>query len=178
MLDNGHVLVLSPGNGNITEFDMEGKEVGRFDLPGASHGFRLPNGHTLVMVQGNQVHRTGQELEADQRDRAGGTRPSASNDGKLVFSSAGARRTAACLSEDRQASLSYDSRARVAIAECIEPTSHVADTEPGGDYDEQSILSSVPGRGVAGGQLRRGWPGGRPGRSGPGPVVRGAAADR
>ena len=49
---------LSPGIGNIIEFDMEGKEVGRFEQPGASHGFRLPNGHTLVTVRGNQVHRT------------------------------------------------------------------------------------------------------------------------
>jgi hypothetical protein len=47
-LDNGHLLVLSPGNGNIIEFDIDGKELGRFDLPGAILGFRLPNGHTLV----------------------------------------------------------------------------------------------------------------------------------
>jgi HEAT repeat protein len=52
ILDNGHLLSLSPGFGDITEFDMEGKEVGRFAMPGASHGFRLPNGHTLVTVQG------------------------------------------------------------------------------------------------------------------------------
>jgi hypothetical protein len=52
VLDNGHVLYLSPGYGNITEFDMEGKQVGSFDLPGASHGFRLPNGHTLAVAQG------------------------------------------------------------------------------------------------------------------------------
>jgi HEAT repeat protein len=51
VLDNGHVLVLSPGLGNITEFDMEGKQVGSFDVPGASHGFRLPNGHTLVTAE-------------------------------------------------------------------------------------------------------------------------------
>ncbi|HJT78152.1 MAG TPA: HEAT repeat domain-containing protein, partial [Gemmataceae bacterium] len=37
VLDNGHILVLSPGMGNITEFDEEGKVVGSFDLPGASH---------------------------------------------------------------------------------------------------------------------------------------------
>ncbi len=53
VLDNGHVLVLSPGIGNISEFDMEGKVVGSFDgVPGASHGFRLPNGHTLVTARG------------------------------------------------------------------------------------------------------------------------------
>jgi HEAT repeat protein len=52
VLDNGHVLKLSPAIGEIVEFDMEGKEVGRFDQPGATHGFRLPNGHTLVMVEG------------------------------------------------------------------------------------------------------------------------------
>jgi HEAT repeat protein len=56
VLDNGHVLVLSPGIGNLVEFDMDGKEVGRFNLPGAAHGFRLPNGHTLVTTRmGNKV---------------------------------------------------------------------------------------------------------------------------
>ncbi len=56
VLDDGHVLVLSPGMGNITEFDMDGKVVGSFNLPGAAHGFRLPNGHTLVMTRmGNKV---------------------------------------------------------------------------------------------------------------------------
>ena len=54
LLDNGHLLSLSPGFGDITEFDMEGKEVGRFAQPGALHGFRLPNGHTLVLVQGTK----------------------------------------------------------------------------------------------------------------------------
>jgi outer membrane protein assembly factor BamB len=54
VLDNGHVLALSPGMGNITEFDEEGKVVGSFDLPGASHGFRLSNGHTLVTVEQNK----------------------------------------------------------------------------------------------------------------------------
>jgi hypothetical protein len=51
VLDNGHVLVLSPGMGNFTEFDMDGKEVGRFDQPGAAHGFRLPNGHSPGCVR-------------------------------------------------------------------------------------------------------------------------------
>jgi hypothetical protein len=55
VLDNGHVLALSPGFGSIAEFDMDGKEVASFAQPGASHGFRLPNGHTLVMtVVGNK----------------------------------------------------------------------------------------------------------------------------
>ncbi len=54
VLDNGHVLVLSPGNGNMIEFDMDGKELGRFELPGASHGFRLPNGHTLLTAEGSK----------------------------------------------------------------------------------------------------------------------------
>jgi len=54
VLENGHVLVLSPGLGNITEFDMEGKAVGSFDLPQAMHGFRLPNGHTLVLGMGTK----------------------------------------------------------------------------------------------------------------------------
>jgi HEAT repeat protein len=54
VLDNGHVLVLSPGIGNMIEFDMDGKEVGRFEQQGAAHAFRLANGHTLVTVQGSK----------------------------------------------------------------------------------------------------------------------------
>jgi hypothetical protein len=54
VLDNGHVLALSPGNGNPIEFDMEGKEIGRFDQQGAAHAFRMPNGHTLVTIDGNR----------------------------------------------------------------------------------------------------------------------------
>jgi HEAT repeat protein len=55
VLDNGHVLTVSPGRGNMTEFDVDGKEIGRFELPGASHAFRLPNGHTLVLtIMGNR----------------------------------------------------------------------------------------------------------------------------
>jgi HEAT repeat protein len=52
VLDNGHVLALSPGMGNCTEFDQDGNEIGRFEQPGAAHAFRLPNGHTLVVVMG------------------------------------------------------------------------------------------------------------------------------
>jgi HEAT repeat protein len=54
IMDDGHLLSLSPGIGDIAEFDMDGKELGRFQQPGASHGFRLPNGHTLVVVQGTK----------------------------------------------------------------------------------------------------------------------------
>jgi hypothetical protein len=54
VLDNGHVLALSPGMGNLTEFDQDGKEVGRFEQQGAEHAFRLPNGHTLVLVMGTK----------------------------------------------------------------------------------------------------------------------------
>jgi HEAT repeat protein len=54
VLDNGHVLALSPGMGNLTEFDREGKEIGRFEQPGASNAFRLPNGHTLVTIDQNR----------------------------------------------------------------------------------------------------------------------------
>jgi hypothetical protein len=61
VLDNGHVLALSPGNGNLIEFDMDGKVVNRFDVPGAAHGFRLPNGHTLVTVGGRKY------IELDQK---------------------------------------------------------------------------------------------------------------
>ena len=138
VLDNGHVLALSPGIGNITEFDMEGKEVGRFEQPGASHGFRLPNGHTLVTVDGNQVRRAGQELEADQRDDAGGT--GLPRETTLVFS--------------RHSPKSID------------PTSELTNARPGGEFYEPSILSCTPDRGVAGGQFRRGRPGWRA-RKGP-----------
>jgi HEAT repeat protein len=54
VLDNGHVLALSPGNGNLIEFDIDGKEVHRFDVSGAAHAFRLPNGHTLLTVGGSK----------------------------------------------------------------------------------------------------------------------------
>src|SRR5262249_11766425 len=52
VLDNGHVLALSPGMGNLIEFDQDGTEVNRFEQPGAAHAFRLPNGNTLVTVMG------------------------------------------------------------------------------------------------------------------------------
>jgi HEAT repeat protein len=54
VLDNGHVLTLSPGMGNMTEFDMDGREIGRFEQSGAAHAFRLPNGHTLVTIDGSR----------------------------------------------------------------------------------------------------------------------------
>jgi HEAT repeat protein len=54
VLDNGHVLTLSPGMGSLIEFDMDGKELGRFDEQGAAHAFRLPNGHTLLTVAGTK----------------------------------------------------------------------------------------------------------------------------
>ncbi len=58
ILDNGHVLVLSPGNGNIIEFDIDGKELGRFELPGAIA--RFPSAERAYVGRGgrNQVHRT------------------------------------------------------------------------------------------------------------------------
>jgi hypothetical protein len=54
VLDNGHVLVSSPGNGNLIEFDADGQEVNRFDMSGVVHGFRLSNGHTLVTIRGSR----------------------------------------------------------------------------------------------------------------------------
>jgi HEAT repeat protein len=54
VLDNGHVLALSPANGNLIEFDPDGKEVGRFEQQGADHAWRLPNGHTLLLVMGTR----------------------------------------------------------------------------------------------------------------------------
>ena len=52
VLDNGHVLAVTPRLGGVVEFDMDGKEVGRFNQPGAAHASRLANGHTLVLMQG------------------------------------------------------------------------------------------------------------------------------
>jgi RNA polymerase sigma factor (sigma-70 family) len=61
VLDNGHVLALSPGNGNVIEFDLDGNTVGRFDYLGANNAARLPNGHTLVL------HESGNEyIELDE----------------------------------------------------------------------------------------------------------------
>jgi HEAT repeat protein len=54
VLDNGHVLVSSPGNGNLIEFDADGQEVNRFNMPGVVHGYRLSNGHTLVTINGGR----------------------------------------------------------------------------------------------------------------------------
>jgi HEAT repeat protein len=53
-LDNGHVLVSSPGMGSLIEFDSDGKEVNRFSMSGVTHGFRLPNRHTLVTINGSR----------------------------------------------------------------------------------------------------------------------------
>ncbi len=54
VLDNGHVLTLSPGMGNLTEFDQDGNEVNHFDEPGAAAACRMPNGHTLLMIMGTK----------------------------------------------------------------------------------------------------------------------------
>jgi hypothetical protein len=54
VLDNGHVLTLSPGMGSCIEFDQDGNEINRFDQQGVSHAFRLPNGHTLVTIRGTK----------------------------------------------------------------------------------------------------------------------------
>jgi outer membrane protein assembly factor BamB len=59
--DSGHVLALSPGNGNIKEFDTDGNEVGNFNYPGAVYGSRMPGGHIFV------THESGTEyLELDE----------------------------------------------------------------------------------------------------------------
>jgi hypothetical protein len=50
--DDGHVLALSPADGNLIEFDADGKELHRFDMKGANNAFRLPNGHTLLTLEG------------------------------------------------------------------------------------------------------------------------------
>jgi hypothetical protein len=61
IMDNGHVLALSPGNGNIIEFDQDGAEVGHYDYQGAGYGFRIPGGHVFV------THQSGNEfLELDE----------------------------------------------------------------------------------------------------------------
>jgi PQQ-like domain len=64
VLDNGHVLVLTRGGGggNLIEFDIDGKEILRFDMQGADHAFRLPNGHTLLLVNNGTKY-----LELDKK---------------------------------------------------------------------------------------------------------------
>ena len=54
VLDNGHVLALSPAIGNLIEFDQDGNEIGRFDPDGAAQAFRLPNENSLVLVMGTK----------------------------------------------------------------------------------------------------------------------------
>jgi len=54
VLDNGHVLTLSPAMGSCIEFDQDGNEINRFDQQGVTHAFRLPNGHTLVTIMGTK----------------------------------------------------------------------------------------------------------------------------
>jgi HEAT repeat protein len=63
VLDNGHVLALSPGIGNMIEFDQDGTEIGRFEEQGAAHAFRLPNGHTLVMIRGTKYVELDKDLK-------------------------------------------------------------------------------------------------------------------
>ena len=72
VLDNGHVLTLSPGMGNLTEFDQDGTEINHFDQPGAAHAFPPAERTYAGHGQGNQVRRAGQELAADQRNAADG----------------------------------------------------------------------------------------------------------
>src|SRR5262249_25027220 len=50
ILETGNVLINSPGNGNLIEFDADAKVVKQFDMPGCVHGYRLPNDHTLVTI--------------------------------------------------------------------------------------------------------------------------------
>jgi HEAT repeat protein len=54
VLDNGHIISAFPGAGECIEYDTDGKEVGRLNVAGASHGFRLRNGHTLVNIEGRK----------------------------------------------------------------------------------------------------------------------------
>ena len=50
-LDNGHFLVAHYGPQCVTEYDTNGKEVWKLDVPGGPHSLtRLPNGHTLIAV--------------------------------------------------------------------------------------------------------------------------------
>ncbi len=83
-MDNGHLLSLSPGVGDIVEFDMEGKELGRFIQPGASHGFRLPNGHTLVVVDGTKYIELDKNWKPLKETAAQGHPPPALSKGKLI----------------------------------------------------------------------------------------------
>jgi hypothetical protein len=55
VLDNGHVLASWPGAGEFREYDADGKVVHDLRLPGAQNGFRLANGHTMVLIEGSNV---------------------------------------------------------------------------------------------------------------------------
>jgi hypothetical protein len=54
ILDNGHALICSPGFGNLIEFNPDGQVVQQFNVSGAAHGYRLPNGHTLLTINGTR----------------------------------------------------------------------------------------------------------------------------
>ena len=52
---------------------------------GRSHGFRLPNGHTLVTAEGTKYIELDKNWKPIKETDAGGHPPSASNDGKCFF---------------------------------------------------------------------------------------------
>jgi hypothetical protein len=58
-LDNGHLLALSPANGNLIEFDLKGRRLRWYNYPGANSAFRLPNGHTLITHIGSYENNEG-----------------------------------------------------------------------------------------------------------------------
>ena len=58
ILDNGNVLIPMNWMNQIAEYDGTGKEVWRATVPQAMHGYRLPNGNTIIASQNwpNQIY--------------------------------------------------------------------------------------------------------------------------
>jgi HEAT repeat protein len=51
ILNNGNILVPLGWMNSVAEYDNDGKEVARFNVPQPNHAWRMPNGHTLIASQ-------------------------------------------------------------------------------------------------------------------------------
>jgi HEAT repeat protein len=65
VLPNDHVILASPNQGKVYEYDADGKVVMEGNVPQAQNFFRMANGHTLVCSQN-----TGRVVELDQAGKA------------------------------------------------------------------------------------------------------------
>jgi hypothetical protein len=66
ILPNDHVLITTLGNGKLTEYDGDGKQVWEASIQPSSGPTRMPNGHTLVPTNNNtrivELDRTGKQV--------------------------------------------------------------------------------------------------------------------